>query len=188
LLMWIHEHLEDVVLINETVVGKGREISLGKNAISHAGFEDDEALLPFGRMSFPGFRLLEEYYVLPQKFAFIDVAGLARAADLDKQTTTFILALRFNTPWKDAPAMMSESVKPHCVPLVTIFDTSAEPIRLDAAREQFLVRPAGLPPGHAEVYAIGRVETIPTGTTERVEIPSFYEFSHAENSTDPTRT
>jgi type VI secretion system protein ImpG len=32
------------------------------------------------------------------------------------------------------------------------------------------------------------VETIPIGTNERVKIPSFYDFSHAENATDSTRT
>ncbi len=189
LLMWIHQHLDDVVLIADGVQGRAaREISLGKRAVTEAGFEDDEALLPFGRMSFPGYRLLEEFYVLPQKFAFIDVHGLARAKELGEEVSSFVLGFRFDAPFKDAPAMMRDSVKIHCVPVVNIFEASAEPIRLNVARERFLVRPAGLPPGHAEVYAIGRVETIPIGTNDRLEIPSFYAFSHAENSTDATRT
>jgi type VI secretion system protein ImpG len=188
LLMWLHQHLEDVVLINEMTASGTREISLGKNALTHAGFEEDEALLPFGRMTFPGYRLLEEYYVLPQKFAFVDVKGLARAQELGAEVTTFVLALRFDQPFKDAPASMRDSVKLHCVPAVNVFETSAEPIRLEAGRERFLVRPAGLRPGHAEVYAIERLETIPVGTTKRVVIPSFYDFSHAENATDTTRT
>ncbi len=188
LLMWIHEHLDDVVLFTESAPGKTKEISLGKRALSHAGFHDDEALLPFGRMAFPGYRLLEEYYVIPQKFAFVDVAGLLRAQEIGKDLQTFVLGLRFDAPYKDAPQSMHEAVKLHCVPVVNIFETSAEPIRLNVAREEFLVRPAGLPPGHAEVYAIERVMTIPLGTTDRVVIPAFYDFSHAENSTDSTRT
>jgi type VI secretion system protein ImpG len=162
-------------------------VSLGKRAVSEAGFGDDEALLPFGEMTFPGYRLLEEFYVLPQKFAFVDVAGLSRAQELGSDSSTFVLAFRFDVPFKDAPAIMKDAVKIHCVPVVNIFETSAEPIRLNVARERFVVRPAGLPPGHAEVYAMRRVETIPIGTTDRLEIPSFYAFSHAENSTDPTR-
>ncbi len=188
LLMWIHEHLDDVVLLNESVPGKAREVSLGKKSVTHAGFAEDEALLPFGRMSFPGYRLLEEYYVLPQKFAFIDVAGMARAEELDKAVTQFVLALRFDAPFKDAPSSLHDAVKLHCVPVVNIFETSSDPIRLNIAREKFLVRPAELPPGHAEVYALTRVQTIPAGTTDRVIIPSFYDFSHAVNSTDETRT
>jgi type VI secretion system protein ImpG len=188
LLMWIHEHLEDVVLIDEKVTGKKREISLGKRVITHAGFEEEDALLPFARVAFPGFRLLEEYYVLPQKFAFIDVKGLGRAEELGKEIGTFVLALRFDAPFLDAPKETAELVKLHCVPVVNIFETSAEPIRLSVGRERFLVRPAGLPPGHAEVYSIQNVETIPRGSTSRIEIPNFYAFSHADSHSEPTRT
>jgi type VI secretion system protein ImpG len=187
LLMWMHEHLEDVVLILPAK-GTPREVSLGRAAVTFAGFAEEEALLPFGRASFPGFRLLEEYYVLPQKFAFVDVAWTRLAETIDKDGSSFVLAFRFDTPFKDAPGMMGDAVKLHCVPIINIFETSAEPIRLNVARERFLVRPAGLPPGHAEVYAISGVRAIRTGNAERHEIASFYDFSHAENSTDVERT
>ena len=188
LLMWVHEHLEDVVLISTGQGARPREISLGKTAVKFAGMEEEEALIPFGRASFPGFRLLEEYYVLPQKFAFIDVVGMRLAERLPKEATSFVLALRFDTPFKDAPSAMSDAVKLHCVPIVNIFETSAEPIRLNIARERFLVRPAGLPPGHAEVYAISRVKALRNGSAERQEIASFYDFSHADQSPDANRT
>lgn len=190
LLMWLSQHLEDVVLIEERSGGlPSREISLGKRALSLVGYEDDEALLPFGKMAFPGYRLLEEFYVLPQKFAFVDVRGLARAAEFDPAISSFVVAFRFDAPFKeDSPGAIQDAVKLHCVPAVNIFEGTAEPIRLHVGRERFLVRPAGVPPGHAEVYALRGVEMIPTGTTDRVEIPSFYEFSHVARSSDETPT
>jgi type VI secretion system protein ImpG len=41
-----------------------------------AGFADDEALLPVTWRSFQGYRLLQEYFSFPQRFLFLDVAGL----------------------------------------------------------------------------------------------------------------
>ena len=70
---------------------------------------------------------------------------------------------------------------------MNIFDATAEPLRLSLGRERYLLRPAGLPPDHAEVYAIREVESIATGTTRRVKIPSFYDFSHADLMGESTR-
>ena len=63
-----------------------RELSLGTKVVRWVGFEEDEGLLPLGRHVFPGFRLLEEYYVMPAKFAFIDIGDVRRVVELDKET------------------------------------------------------------------------------------------------------
>src|SRR5260221_12771368 len=74
LLYWIHTYVEDVLLIEPKIGRRNeRQISIGKNSIHLVGFEDDEALLPLATKMFPGFRLIEEYYTLPQKFSFLDV-------------------------------------------------------------------------------------------------------------------
>jgi type VI secretion system protein ImpG len=46
------------------------------NQLQPAGFADDEALLPVTWRSFQGYRLLQEYFSFPQRFLFLDVAGL----------------------------------------------------------------------------------------------------------------
>jgi len=40
------------------------------------GFEDDEALLPFGPKSFQGYRLLHEYFAFPHRYQFAELTGL----------------------------------------------------------------------------------------------------------------
>lgn len=180
LLMWCHEHLEDIALIESKPTGGAeKELSLGKGALSRVGFDDGEALLPFGDNAFPGFRLLEEYYVLPAKFAFVDVKGLKRAAELNKEIGRFGLAFRFNAPISSVPRVTRDMVKLHCVPITNIFATTADPIRLNVRREEFLVRPAGLPGQHGEVYHLKKVEAITRTAAQRIDIPSFFDFSHA---------
>lgn len=184
MLSWLMVETEDVSVIESRPSGGGeREISLGRTALSPVGFSEDEPLLSMGRVAFPGFRLLEEYYVLPQKFAFFEVRDVARVAAFGPDTKRFALVLRFGRRMPDAAPITRESVKLHCVPIINLFETTADPIRLAPNRERFLVRTAGLAPKAGEVYSIERVEAIERGRGHRVEIPCFYDFSHRASGT-----
>ena len=180
LLMWISTYLEDAVLAEpRTGHVNEREISLGK-AVQIVGYHDDEALLPLASSMFPGFRLIEEYYTLPQKFAFFDIEGLGTAAAFGATVERFDILLRFTRALPPEFKVDRDWLKLHCVPVANVFPTTAEPIRVTPTREQFLVRPAGLSPGHAEVYAILAASAVPRGSVERVLVPSFFDFSHAD--------
>jgi type VI secretion system protein ImpG len=180
LLFAVNRQLADVTLSPAPAQGRSaaRELSLGTKAVRWCGFEEDEGLLPLGRHVFPGFRLLEEYYVMPSKFAFVDVGDVRRVAELDKEATRVTLGLRLERALPPTTRVTPQNVRLHCVPIVNVFETTAEPIRLTASRERFVVRPAGLPPSHGEVYAVRHVQAILRGSTNRATIPPFYEFSH----------
>jgi type VI secretion system protein ImpG len=182
LLFAVNRQLADVTLAPVQGRGAARELSLGAKVLRWVGFEEDEGLLPLGRHVFPGFRLLEEYYVMPSKFAFVDVGDVRRVVELDKEATKVTLAFRFDRAFPPTTRVTTQNVKLHCVPIVNVYESTAEPIRLSAARERFVVRPAGLPPSHGEVYAINHVQAILRGSTNRVTIPPFYEFSHASST------
>lgn len=185
--MWVLEQREDVVLVEKQADGRVlREVRLGRQALSAHGFADEDALLPVPTTTFSGFRLLEEYYVLPQKFAFVDVAGVREAAAhlAGGERSTLSLSIRLARRLPDAPPLGRESIRLHCVPAINAFATTAEPIRLTATRERFLVRPAGLPAKHAEVYSIERVSAIERRSGRRLEIPSFFSFAHAGRDSD----
>jgi type VI secretion system protein ImpG len=161
---------------------QAKELSLGTRSIRWVGFEEDEGLLPMSRHVFPGFRLLEEYYVLPAKFSFVDVRDLKRLVEVDKDATRATLAFRFDRALPPATRVTAQNIRLHCVPVINVFETTADPIRLTPTRERFVVRPAGLPPSHGEVYAITNVQAILRGSSTRVSIPPFYEFSHVGSS------
>jgi type VI secretion system protein ImpG len=183
LLFAVNRQLSDVTLAPAQSRGAARELSLGTKVVHWVGFEEDEGLLPLGRHVFPGFRLLEEYYVMPSKFAFVDVSDLRRVVELDKEATRVTLGFRLERPLPPTTRVTTQNVKLHCVPIVNVFESTAEPIRLTALRERFVVRPAGLPPSHGEVYAINHVQAILRGSTSRATIPPFYEFSHTSTGT-----
>src|SRR5262249_45731269 len=46
-----------------------------EHCLHPVGFEPDEGLLPYPSHSFPGYRLLTEFFTFPSKFWFVDLAG-----------------------------------------------------------------------------------------------------------------
>src|SRR5260370_39068975 len=51
-------------------------VVLPASSLRPVGFEDKEALLPYPRHSFSGYRLLQEYFSFPEKFFFLELACL----------------------------------------------------------------------------------------------------------------
>src|SRR6185369_17261275 len=49
-------------------------------AIRQVGFAENEAILPYTKKSFAGYRLLSEYFAFPYKFLFFDIHGVDAAA------------------------------------------------------------------------------------------------------------
>lgn len=181
LLLWLMQRTRDVrIVAPELGATSERFVSLGKRALHQPGFAEDEALLPLGTSVFPGFRLLMEYNTLPAKFAFVDVLGLRRVLELEGIGNRFSLVFVFERPFPITNQFPPETVKLNCVPIVNVFSTTAEPIRLSSGRERYLVRAAGLPGDQGEVYTITRVEAISRGTAVRQELPPFMDFAHAQ--------
>ncbi|HEY2407212.1 MAG TPA: type VI secretion system baseplate subunit TssF [Polyangiaceae bacterium] len=178
LLTWLAQHATDVVLSAAQPGGAAKELSLGKGSIQLPGFDGDP-LFPVDDLAFPGFRLLQEYYALPARFAFVEIANLARVEQLAPEATELSVSVRFDSRVPNMPVLPPDSLKLHCVPIVNVFSHTAEPIRVMREREQFIVRPAGLRPGHGEVYSIEQVLGVISGSAERFVIPPFFDFSHA---------
>jgi type VI secretion system protein ImpG len=186
LLAWMTHHVESVALVEPQLGGTERSIELDPAVISAAGFAENESLLPATEAAFPGFRLLAEYYMLPAKFAFVDIAGLRRIEELNPDLTRVGVLIRFDMPLP-MRQVSADDVKLHCVPVINLFETTADPIRVVPGREQHLLRAAGLQPTHGDVYAIRKVETVSRGSSERLEIPPFFDFSHAASMNDDAR-
>lgn len=179
-LMWLHQSAESVSLLvptGPTARGEEREIVLGRRALEAVGFTEGEALLPAPSTAFAGPRLLEEYYALPAKFAFVDVTGLERIAEVSPAATRFSIAIRFDAAPPSDLRVGRGAIKLHCVPVVNVFATTAEPLALSPTKREYLVRPSGLSPTHGEVYAITRVSAISEGGA-RSELASFYDFAY----------
>jgi len=185
ILAHVLSHTTEIVLFDAAKGPDGPHVVLSPSALVHRGFEEENALLPAIATAFPGFRLLQEYYVLPAKFAFLELSQFDRAAELGELGRIGVL-FRLDQRLSGVHRVTSEQVRLHCVPIVNVFETTAEPLRISRKRERYLVRPAGLVPGQGDVYSIEQVQTVVRGG-ERVVIPSFLSFEHADQLENRSR-
>lgn len=158
------------------VAADGKTVQLGKQSVKPVGFGEDEALIPFPARSFPGYRILQEYFILPEKFLFFDVTGLDRwrkrgAGD------TFALEFEFGNLPQDLPPMRPEHFQLFVTPALNLFPHQADPIVLDQKKTEYRVRAGGTSPQHYQIYAIDKVTGFIQGTVQEREYLPFELFN-----------
>jgi len=117
-------------LLDIALVGaeSGEAVHIGAEALSPVGFATEDALLPDETETHPAFRLLKEYFTLPEAFLFLDLSGLDRRPS--DAAVDILFALKRRPPdWLDVTA-----VRPRlgCTPVVNLFRKTAEPIEFGA--------------------------------------------------------
>jgi type VI secretion system protein ImpG len=162
---------------------------LNPESITPAGLTREQAVLPYPDRSFAGYRLLQEYFAMKERFLFVDVQGLDRAVDKLELTNTLEVAVTFNRRLEDLPQVSTESVRLHCVPIINLFEHPGEPIRIRQDRTEYFIEPSktGIADRrHLEIYSVDRVfGLVRAEELEAREYAPFYAFQHATR-TDPT--
>jgi type VI secretion system protein ImpG len=141
LLLWLLRYCRSVSLRE---AGGGRSVQLGTQAIVAPMFAPEHALLPWPRRANDGYRLLVEYFTLPQKLLFVDVRGLDRAASLAGER--FELCFEFERPPALPARLTKDAFKLHCAPVVNLFAGSGEPLSLSLPGTEGMLRPAAYYP------------------------------------------
>ncbi len=141
------------------------------------GFAQDEALLSHPAGSFSGYRLLQEYFVLPEKFLCFDLMGLEALGDV-RVRRQFWVEVRFDRPLDPNLRIGREALRLNCVPVVNQFDHEVDAFRVDHTKTEYRLRPTGKNPLHYEIMSLQRVTALRSGTAEEREVPSFFSFRH----------
>ncbi|MCD6353158.1 MAG: type VI secretion system baseplate subunit TssF [Proteobacteria bacterium] len=160
---------------------RGTPVELPPDAIVPAGFSSEEALFPYPDQSFPGYRILQEYFILPKKFLFFDLTGLDRWQDRGDGSSFEILFELGNIPIA-VPRIKPESFVLFVSPAVNLFAHEADPIVVDHRQTEYRVRPATGNDRHYQVYSIDRVIGLVQGSVEHREYVPFAFFGQQEDN------
>ena len=154
-------------------------------SVSPLGFDDEQALLPYGPRSFQGYRLLQEYFAFPSRFLFFNLDGLAdavrRCAEAEMEITVIFDA---QDPRLEKAVGTSQFAL-FCTPAVNLFPRRADRIHLTASASEYHVVPDRTRPMDFEVHAVTEVVGYGTGTDEKQEFLPFYATSD-QSPTDGT--
>ncbi|MCB2181946.1 MAG: type VI secretion system baseplate subunit TssF [Desulfobulbaceae bacterium] len=158
--------------------GTSRSVAMTPSAISPVGFEDEEGILPFSKRSFPGYRLLFEYFCFPEKFLFFDLQGLDRLKDR-KFGDTLDIWIYLDRMAKSNLVVNSDTFCLNASPAVNLFSKTAEPIRVEQRKTEYQVVPDLRKRESTEVYSVDRVTASSTATPgKQYEYRPFYSMRH----------
>jgi type VI secretion system protein ImpG len=113
---------------------------------------------------------LREYFLLPDKFCFFELSGLAAALH-GSATRHATVTLHFSEALPASVAIEPTAIRAHCVPATNLFRTSAEPWIFEPGRPSAPVRVAGLPSELGGVYAVLGASAMPRPADNAGPIP-----------------
>lgn len=149
-------------------------VRLPADAVKPLGFGDDEALLPVGRQSFQGYRLLQEYFAFPQRFLFVAIDGLQAALRRCNDTEIEVVVLLGRADSMLEQALDASNFALFCTPAINLFPRRTDRIALSAEQFEYPVIADRTRPLDFEVYGIEEVTGYSTGSGAEQRFEPFY--------------
>lgn len=146
------------------------------------GYQDDEALLPVSLRNFQGYRLLQEYFALPQRFLFIDIERLSPGVlkhDGD-ELELVMLFQRGDARLENVVDLKNFSL--YCAPAVNLFPKRADRVHLTESEHEYHVVVDRTRPMDFEIYEITSVTGFGVGQDSEQPFLPFYAAYHSEDT------
>ncbi len=171
-----------------TAFGAGGAGSPG-GVINRVGFEEDQAALPHSPRSFHGYRLLQEYFTLPQRFMFAEVGGFGglRAgvgtgpAAKGKDTEIDLVILFKHAAPELESALSAANVSLFCSPAINLFPRRADRIHMTDRFNEYQVIPDRTRPLDFEVFEVKAVTGYGETADVMQEFLPFYSASDLDH-------
>jgi type VI secretion system protein ImpG len=147
------------------------------------GLDKEQALLPADLRSFRGYRLLAEYYAMPEKFRFVRLIGLrAGFARADRQIDILV-------PLKRTIPALSSSVaidnfRLHATPVINLYHRQFDRVPIDRGKPEHLVLPDRARIQDYEVHTLTKVEAFRAGDANGMPALPLYS-RHADRGDKP---
>src|SRR5690554_586891 len=175
LYLWLNHYLERI----ELVVGDQR-MQLPASLLQPVGFAADEAVLPYPKNAYAGYRIIQEYLSYPEAFRFVDLTGLAARLPA-VQADEISIRFHFRRILPPDARVVKESMQLYCTPAVNLFRHEGEPVDLNGRQTEYRILPSSRCPEHYEVFSIEQVEGWLEGRSGRGEprvYTAFESFQH----------
>jgi len=171
------------ILVRDPAPGsKISPVSLPPDALRPVGFAENEGLLPHPRRSFEGYQLLQDFFVFPDKFFFMDLTGLGPALQgfKGRAELIFLIAPFELTERRQAleVGVTAKTFHLACAPAVNLFEQTAEPILVTQRRFEYPIVPDVRRPNATEIFSVDEVVSVRPDTHEPVRFEPIYSYRH----------
>ncbi len=157
-------------------------VFLPPDRISAAGLGDEDAALPAPPRGHPAFRLLTEFFAYPDKFLFVDLAGIEAKTLRGAGGVLHVFFYLTRHSAELERGVSAETLALRCTPIVNLFEQRAEPVTMTRTVSEYPVVPDGRRAATREVYAIGSVTVSERAGGTRVATPLFGRMAGADEA------
>ena len=157
---------------------------LDRSCIRQLGFKDDQGLLPYGPQTFQGYRLLQEYFMLPERYMFLEIVGLGPAVRrcAGKQLDLIILLSESDPQLKTV--IDSSLFQLFVAPAINLFPKRTDRIHLTDRTEEYQVIPDRTRPIDFEVYQVGNIAGYGTQNEHVRDFQPFYSLGRDQDESE----
>lgn len=154
-------------------------ITLSDDALQEVGFHFDERLSPLVKHTYPGHRLIQEYFSFPDKFLFFDLMNLGAIKDC--MSFDLYLPINKNTTMKSSDLSLRNFVL-GCAPMINLFSKVSEPLRLDQRSNEYRIVADHRREKTTEIHSIQAVHAALEDVENPQTIFPYFSFDkHAPN-------
>ena len=172
------------ILLRDLTPGSRKApITLPASCLQAVGFHENEALIPYPRRSFEGYRIIQEFFHFPEKFFFMELSGLEELIGSGFKTgfELVVLISRFERPDRMQQLEVGigpNSLKLNCTPIINLFKQTAEPILLSHNKAEYGIVPDVRRPLAMEVFSVEEVLSSNPSSGDITYFEPFYSYRH----------
>jgi type VI secretion system protein ImpG len=173
-------------------VGTPKTIALPASALQPAGLAPNEGMLPYPGRSFEAYRLIQEYFVFPEKYLFVDIGGFDQiaAAGMGSAIELLIPVPAYErTEWR---AMLESGVTQStlrlgCSPVVNLFSHVGEPVLLTQRKLDYPLVADARRRLTTEIFSVDDVVAVTPDSERPLRFRPFYAPARAARQGDIAR-
>jgi type VI secretion system protein ImpG len=121
-----------------------------------AGINDDEALMPRTRPTFEGYRLLREYFIMPDRFFYARLRGLQPV--VRKCDAGLEIIFLFRRPVPELSDVTAADFELFATPIINLFERECDVVELDPRKTRQALYADRTRPRDFEIYRVLHAE------------------------------
>lgn len=155
----------------------------GELSLHPVGFGEDEGMLPYPKSAFLPYRMIQEYFVFPEKYLFLDLCGLNVLADTEWESGFEVIVLIAPFGQGDRSEVLETGVSRRtfrlgCTPVVNLFQRSSEPILVSHKRQEYPIVADARRRDSTRIYSVDNVTGVGLERGRAMRFQPLYSLRH----------
>jgi type VI secretion system protein ImpG len=152
LYLWLSHYLDRI-----EVIAGDNVFTLPRDSFRAVGFDSQDAILPYPKNVYEGYRVLQEYLAFQDAFLFFDVKAIGKSIP-PSVSSKMTLRFCFSKTLPPDVRVRNESFELYCTPVINLFEHDADPIDLNGKSTEYKVTPSSRYPAHYEIFNVDTVQ------------------------------